>query len=169
MMSIRNVLRVLLCGFLTVFPCTVFGQSSEAHGGMQVSRAWSLALPPGATTVAVYLELHNATGQDDRLLSLNTPVALKAELHQSIQEKGMMGMRAVPILLIPANSSLQFEQGSYHAMLFDLRQPLGVGDRFPLTLHFEKAGDVQVQVEVKVQEEGAPNMPFGHHDHGMHQ
>jgi periplasmic copper chaperone A len=117
--------------------------------GLQIDRAWARATPGSATTGAAYFRIRSPI--DDRLISLASPVAAKAELHTHIEENGMMQMRAVEGgLPVKANEPLELSpRGKLHVMLVDLKVKLKVGDRFPLTLTFEKAGAREVSVRVE--------------------
>ena len=119
------------------------------ESGPQVDRAWARATPGAATTGAVYFRISSPT--DDRLTGLATPVAARAELHTHIEENGMMQMRPVEGgLPVKANQPLELSpRGGFHVMLIDLKVKLKVGDRFPLTLTFEKAGAREVSVQVE--------------------
>jgi hypothetical protein len=122
--------------------------------------AW--ATPPGARTGGVFLVVENRGDRSDRLLRVSTPAAGVAELHQMTLDAGVMRMRAVAGLDIKAGDRLVLKPGSYHVMLADLKEPLHAGDNFPLTLAFENAGSIVVQVTVESMTGGAMNMP------GMH-
>ena len=113
------------------------------------------------TTAAVYLvAIRNEGERADRLLAASTTVADRVELHQMQMDGDVMRMRALPGIEIPARSTLALRQGSpdgYHLMLFGLRRQLVTGDRFALTLRFERAGEIQVEVWVE-----APRTPAQH-------
>jgi copper(I)-binding protein len=122
-------------------------------GELVVSEPWSQELPPNAPTVAAYFVIHNKGEIPDRLLSVDTPVAAKAELHEHVMQGDLMKMQQVPSVAVPAGGNLVFAPMAYHVMLLDLkdRSVLRDGQHFPLTLNFEKAGPVNVQVSVQKQ------------------
>ncbi len=76
-------------------------------------------------------------------------MAGKAELHEHLHADGVMKMQQVPAVSIPAGGEVQFAPMAYHVMLFGLQRQAKAGERFPLTLHFEQAGDLQVEVAVQ--------------------
>lgn len=121
-------------------------------GELHIDHPWSREMPPVAPTAAAYFVVHNKGDQDDRLLAIETPVAGKAEIHEHAHVGGMMKMQQVPNVVIPAGGEVKFAPMGYHVMLFDLKQQARDGDRFPLTLTFEKAGQVQVEVAVQKDE-----------------
>lgn len=106
-----------------------------------------------ASTGAVYLVAIDNQGETaERLLAASTPVAERVELHRMQMDGNVMRMQAVPFVAIPSRTRLTMRQGSpdgHHLMLSGLRRPLVVGDRFPLTLHFERSGAVKVEVWVQ--------------------
>ena len=134
------------------------GASANAHeytvGELHVAHPWSLALPPNAPNVAAYFVVHNNGRQDDRLLSVDTPITDDAQLHEHARTAdGLMKMQQVPAVVVPAGKDLTFAPSAYHVMLMQPkdRSLLSDGKRFPLTLHFEKAGDITVEVAVQKQ------------------
>ena len=106
-----------------------------------------------ASTGAVYLVAIDNQGETaERLLAASTPVAERVELHRMQMDGNVMRMQAVPFVAIPSRTRLTMRQGSpddHHLMLSGLRHSLVVGDRFPLTLHFERSGAVKVEVWVQ--------------------
>jgi periplasmic copper chaperone A len=96
---------------------------------------------------------HNTGDTADRLFSVDTPIADKAELHEHVMQGDLMKMQPVPSVDVPPGGTVTFAPMAYHVMLFNLkdRSLLQDGKRFPLTLHFEKAGAVQVDVSVQKQ------------------
>ncbi|QJI32523.1 copper chaperone PCu(A)C [Pseudomonas sp. ADAK18] len=132
-------------------------------GELVVSEPWSQELPPNAPTVAAYFVIHNKGENPDRLLSVDTPVAAKAELHEHVMQGDLMKMQQVTSVAVPAGGDLTFAPMAYHVMLLDLkdRSVLRDGQHFPLTLNFEKAGPVKVEVSVQKQ------APTPSHEH-MH-
>jgi hypothetical protein len=104
----------------------------------------------------VYLTI-TAAGAPDTLLGASSPVAAKAELHESFDDNGVMKMRPVESLLVAPGKPLMLQPGGYHIMLIDLAHALTAGDTFPITLQFAKAG--AVSASVSVQKAGAADMP----------
>lgn len=144
-MRVASGLTALFCGFL----CT----SVQAHefriGDILIDRPWSRAMPPVATTGATYFHIVNTSAAPDRLLSTASPVAERVELHMHEHVDGVMKMRHVDAVDLPAHGEAVFEPGGLHVMLIGLRQPLVEGEHFPLTLGFERAGEVTVEVQVQ--------------------
>lgn len=123
-------------------------------GDLHIAHPWSLELPPNAPNVAAYFIVHNNGKVDDRLLSVESPVSDDAQLHEHVKTAaGAMKMQQVPSVVVPAGKDLTFAPSAYHVMLMQPkdRSLLTDGKRFPLTLHFEKAGDITVDVAVQKQ------------------
>ena len=120
-------------------------------GALQIAHPWSQELPPNAPTVAAYFIINNTGSTADRLLSVDTPIAEKAELHQHIMKGDLMKMLPVPSVEVPPGGTVTFAPMAYHVMMFGIkdRNLLQDGKHFPLTLNFEKAGAVPVEVNVQ--------------------
>ncbi len=120
-------------------------------GGLIVKDAWARSSPMNAEMGAVYFTVMNRTGQDDVLTGVSTSVAGMAEIHQSVMESDVMKMQPVPggRVEVPNGGTVTFEPGGLHVMLMGLKEPLKAGDTFEIVLHFERFGDVRVQVEVR--------------------
>ena len=156
-----------------VLLAALLATSSFAHahafdaGNLHIDHPWSRELPPNAPTAPAYFTVHNKGAEADRLLAVDTPAAGRAELHEHSQHGDMMKMQKVDSVTIPAGEQTAFAPSGYHVMMFDLKQPLRDGDRFPLTLHFEHGGDVQVEVVVQ-RDAPASGGDAGHGAHHGH-
>ncbi|WXL26761.1 copper chaperone PCu(A)C [Ectopseudomonas mendocina] len=146
---------------------SLFVQAHEYDAGtLHIDHPWSRAMPPVASTAAAYFVIHNKGDQADRLIGASTPVAAKAELHEHVHAGGVMKMQQVQDVSLPAGGEVKFGPMGYHVMLFGLKKQAASGEKFPLTLVFEKAG--KVDVEVAVQDE-APSEGDDHsHQHNGH-
>ena len=129
-------------------------------GKIAVEKVWARASAGRAGAGAAYLTLRNTGGASDRLMSASTDVAKRAELHTHKQDGNVMRMAKVDAVDVPAGGAVTFKPGGLHVMLMGLNRKLSKGDRFPLTLNFEKSGSVTVTVAVQ----GIAAM--GHAGHG---
>lgn len=147
MTRLRLACTALLClASLLALPTRA---NDFAVGNLHILQPWSQELPPNAPTVAVYLTLDNEGMAADRLLSVETPIAGQAEIHAHIDQDGMMKMQKVDNgVTVAPGTRVAFAPMGYHIMLMQLNGPLRDGQYFPLVLHFEKAGDVSVDVDV---------------------
>lgn len=122
---------------------------SHEKGDIQVRHPWSRATPPGAKVAVGYMEIRNAGQQPDRLLSASTAVAQRVEMHVTQRHGDVMRMRQVKSLDIPARERYALRPGGAHLMLVDLARPLEKGERFTMTLRFERAGELEIELEVQ--------------------
>lgn len=120
----------------------------QTTSGVTAGSAWARASAGHANTGAAYLTLTGGS-QDDTLTSISTPVATTAEVHESSSEGGVMRMRAVGPLPIPAGKTVTLAPGGYHVMLMGLKHPLAAGQSFPMTLNFSHAQPMTVTVDVR--------------------
>ena len=122
----------------------VAGAAAAQTGSVAITDAWARATP--AEIGAAYLTLLSPVA--DRLTGLSTPVAQTAQLHTTSREGGIIKMRLIPALDLPAGQPIRLEPGATHIMLIGLTEKLIPGQSFPLTLTFEKAGTREVTVSV---------------------
>lgn len=156
----RNVARHLLlsafAGLLLV---------GTAHADITVTNPFARASAPAAKAGAAFLTVTLDAGSD-KLVGASSPVADKVELHTHLMENGIARMRPVEGgIAVAAGVPVELKPGGLHVMLIGLKGPLKQGDSFPLTLKFEKAGEVAVTVPV--QGPGAMG-PMAGQDHGGH-
>lgn len=135
------------------------GAAAAQTGSIEVKNAWARATPGKAETGAAYLTIESAG--PDRLTGISTPVAGKAELHEMTMQGGIMKMRPLAAIDLPAGRAVVLKPGAAHIMLVGLKQPLRVGESFPLTLEFEKAGKREVAVAVQKAGAMGPGQPAG--------
>jgi hypothetical protein len=137
----------------------VISTSAAAHdymlGDIHIMQPWSRPLPPVSVNGAAYMTLMNKGDSPDRLLSVSTPAANKAEIHNHTMEGGLMKMRPVGVLDITPGDATVLQPGGLHVMLMGLAEPLVEGQSFPLTLNFERAGSIEVTVMIFVPDESA--------------
>ena len=141
-------MRFLIACLLSVF-CTIAMAHDFTVGSLKIDHPWSRALPPNAPAGAAYFVIHSSSTADDALMSASSPIADKAELHTHVMLGEVMKMQQINSVGVPAGGEAVFAPGGNHVMLFGLKKPLVAGESFPLTLVFEKAGAVDVQVKVE--------------------
>jgi copper(I)-binding protein len=133
--------------------------AAPAMAQVTIENAWARATPPGASIAAGYLTIRNA-GAADRLVSASSPAAAKVETHVTTKEGDISRMREVKGYDVPAKGTLELGPGGSHLMLVDIKAPLKAGEKVPLVLRFEKAGEVKTELAVR---------PLGSSAHGhMH-
>jgi copper(I)-binding protein len=155
---LMRMTRFLLASI--VLACCAAGAIAQAQQpAIAVTDVWARPTVQGQTTGGGYLRIQNKGSSGDRLLHARSSVAAGVELHTMTMDGGVMRMRRVESIDIPAAGVVELKPGGLHLMLTGLKEPLSAGTPFPLTLTFEKAGAVEVQGTV-----AAP----GHHrsEHG---
>jgi periplasmic copper chaperone A len=144
-----KLIELLAAAGLTIAALLAFAKGGAAADIQIVNATAAKSLTMQAKTGAVYLTLKNAETTPDRLIALSTPAADMAMIHRSVNENDVMKMEHLDTLELPAGASLDFAAEGYHVMLVGLKQPLKIGNKVPLTLIFEKAGERMIEAEVK--------------------
>jgi hypothetical protein len=98
---------------------------------------------------AVYVTIQNGSRHGDAVIAATSDAAGKVELHETVNEGGVMRMRPLPKFTVPAGGKLEMKPGSYHIMLLGLTRDLKPGDTVKVTLTFEKAGKMEVNAPVR--------------------
>lgn len=130
-----------------------------AAGDLTVSAAWSRATIGADRPGVVYLTIKNAGVEDDALVGLSTPAASKPMLHETVVEDGVATMPHAMAVPVPAGGTAELAPGDFHAMLMGLAGSLEAGATFPVTLTFERAGEVTVEAEVLPIASQGPDCP----------
>jgi periplasmic copper chaperone A len=145
--------RIGIIGF-TLAILFALSQSLVAHefqaADIEIVHPWSRATPEGARVAAGYVVLKNGGAQADRLVAATAEIAGRTEIHEmAVDDKGVMTMRPVEGVEIPAGGEVALEPGGYHIMFMDLQQTRGEGESFKGSLTFENAGTVEVEFSVE--------------------
>ena len=117
-------------------------------GSLEIEQPWARASAGPARNGAAFLVIHNS-GAADRLVAAAGDVAKRVELHTHKMEGDVMKMRQVEAVEVPAKGMATLQPGGYHVMMIGLVEPLTEGGSFPLTLTFEKAGEITVDVQIE--------------------
>ena len=133
----KLLLAATLC---TVALCT------PALAQVKVEGAWVRPTVPGQQVGGGFMSLRSERA--DRLLGGRTPLAERFELHTMAMEGDVMRMRQLDKIDLPAGQLVEFKPGGLHVMLVGLKRPLTLGTKVPVTLKFERAGDVKVEMTV---------------------
>lgn len=133
-------------------------------GEIAVTNAWTRAMLPGAEVAGGFVTITNSGRTDDRLIAVSSPLAAKAELHSMDLVDDVMTMRPIEGgLAIAAGSKIELKPGGNHLMLMGMDTPLKEGERAEVTLTFEGAGDISV--ELMVMKADTKNMDHSGHGH----
>lgn len=120
-----------------------------ASADISVESAYIREAPPGQKVTAAFLTLANHSNKSCTLSGVATPIAGRAEIHGHFHKNGMMQMRPVAELALPAGETLALQPGGHHIMLFDLVEGISVGEHYPLTLYFEECPTLDVKAELR--------------------
>jgi periplasmic copper chaperone A len=118
-------------------------------GDIAIQEPWARASLGNAPNSAAYMTLQNMGAAPDRLIGGSTPAATKVELHTHIMEGGVAKMRPVEAVEVAPGAPIVLEPGGMHLMLSGLTEKLEAGATLPLTLAFEHAGEVTLEVPVE--------------------
>lgn len=127
-----------------------------AFAQVAIDKPWARATAPGASVAAGYMVVRNKSAVADRLVSASSPAAARVETHVHIHDGGVMKMREVPGYDIPAAGAFELKPGGAHLMFMDIRRPFKEGEKVPVKLKFEKAGEVDAEFHVGRISGGAP-------------
>lgn len=116
---------------------------------VEVQNAWARATVQGQKASGAFMTLTAQT--PGRLVSVSSPVAGVAEVHEMKMEGDVMKMRALANgLELPAGKPVELKPGGYHVMLMDLKLPLQKDTTIPVTLFFKDAKGVETKKELKL-------------------
>jgi periplasmic copper chaperone A len=128
-----------------------------SQGSLKIGHPYARVTVPMQPAGAAYLTLENTGRQPDRLLGAASPLAQSVEIHTMTMAGDVMKMRSVDSIALPPAAKVVMQPGEgAHFMLLGLKQPLTSGQRFPLRLRFEKAGKLEVMVQVEPVGAGSP-------------
>ena len=140
------------------------GAHGSVQGDLVIDHPYATPSLAGTPHGAAYLRgVRNKGQQADRLIRASSPVAERVELHRMEMDSGVMRMREVSAIELPAGSTTSLRHGGeYHLMLMNLKRPLKDGDRFDLTLTFERAGTQSVKVWVQTPKDASGDAQHKH-------
>lgn len=151
-MNIKKIHACILFGTLALT-----SQMAVAHGvkcgELNIAHPYSTPTIGAGNTGAIYfMNIKNNGKEVDQLIGARSEVSSGIEIHEMSLENNVMKMRAIPEVQLPSGFEVTFKQGQangYHLMLIELKKPLKLGDKFPVTLKFKKAGECQAEVWVE--------------------
>lgn len=137
---------------LLLTACLLGASLAQAHefsaGKLRIIHPWARATAPGAQAGGGFLKIENK-GEADRLVSASAGVSEVVELHTMSMEGDVMKMQKLDKgIELPAGKTVELKPGGLHIMFIGLKAPLKQGEKFPLKLKFEKAGEVNIEVAV---------------------
>lgn len=115
---------------------------------VSITDAWVRGTVPGQMGTGAFMQLNSAT--DLTLIGVTSPAAKVAQIHEMALDAGVMKMRAIGKLPLPAGRTVELKPGGYHLMLMDLAHPLKAGDSVPVTLTFADKDGRKTTQEISV-------------------
>jgi len=150
--------RLFLATAVSLLALPVTAQDYKL-GSLEITTPWTRATAPTARSGGGFMTITNKGTTADRLVSARSTVSDKVEIHEMQMDGSVMRMRELAKGLdIPPGATVMLKPGSYHIMFMELKAPLAKDAKVPVTLVFEKAGSIDVQLNVQAM--GA--MPQGH-------
>jgi copper(I)-binding protein len=137
-------------------------------GDIAIDQPWARASLGNAPNSAAYMILQATGATPDRLIGGSTPAAAKVELHTHIMDGGVARMRPIDAIEVAPGEPTVLEPGGAHIMLQGLTRKLEAGSTMPLTLVFEHAGEVTLEVPIEGLATGTAPGHDGSTDHGEH-
>lgn len=147
MKFIRKLRAGVLLGALVVVSALSLGALAAEPVG--VKNAWARPTAPGQRTAGAYMELESATAA--ALVAVETPAAAKAELHTMSMDGGVMRMRPMEKVDLPAKKTVKLAPGGFHVMLIGVKRPLKEGDKVPLTLTVQTPDGAKSTLKVEAE------------------
>ena len=124
------------------------------NANVAISDAWVRPTVTGQKATGAFLKL--VAKENSKLLSISSPIAGVAEIHEMKMEKDIMKMASIPSLSLPSGKTVELKPGGFHVMLMDLKSPITNNSKVPLILHFQDAKGVKSQMEISL-EAGMPH------------
>lgn len=143
------LLERLICVTALLAAFAVYGEETS----IVVKDAWVRATVPGQDVAGAYMQLTSSLAA--KLVRVESPLAKTVEIHTMSMDNGVMRMRPLPALDLPARQTVTLAPGHYHIMLLGLTQQLKTGDSVPLKLHTQDAQGKETVLEVTAAVKGA--------------
>lgn len=150
----------------TIVLSTLLSLGSAQAGNIQIEHQYARAASPIAKSGAAFMHIMNMGENTDRLIAARTDAAKMPELHTHIMEDGVAKMREVEGgIVILAGEAAILERGGLHVMLMGLTRPFLQGEVITLTLVFEHAGEITIEVPIDNERQGNMKMDHSAMDH----
>lgn len=132
-----------------------------ADSAIQITDPYVRAVPPGTPNSAAFMVIRNGSDSDTALVSAESNASKVVELHTHVMDEGMMKMRQVAQIDLPAGQDVALEPGGLHIMLIGLNSDLTPGQKVDLTLKFADGSSQAISAPIKSLM--GMKMPMQHH------
>ncbi len=153
---------------LVLMTLTLPALAGTAADDVRIVDPWAREMPPTVKTSAGFLTMENHGSADHALVGAESPCCGHVELHTHVHDNGVMRMRPVEKMPVPAGGVTKLQPGGLHLMLMQLKRPLHAGEKLPITLIFEDGSRKTIEAEVRrFDQMPGMKMPMMHHDMAM--
>lgn len=152
------MIRISLLAAAMLFSAGAFAAAADQ---VSAQDAYVRLAPPGAPATGAFMVLKNTGDKDVKVVKADNPLSKATEMHNHINDGGVMRMRPVPAIDIKAKGEVVLKPGSLHIMLIDLKEPMKEGDMVPITLNFDDGSSKKVDAKV-VRPTAPAAMPMEH-------
>ena len=149
----RHPIAILLLLLTFTLPAAAHSFKLDA---IDIGHAWARATAANATVASAYMPFLNTGTESDTLTSAETPLANMVMLHETTEENGIASMRMLENIALVPGKPVALRPGGKHFMLMGLKRQLKEGDTFPMTLHFAKSGNIEIQIMVHAPGDKSP-------------
>lgn len=118
-----------------------------ARAEVTITDAWVRGTVPAQTSTGAYMKIKST--EDAKIVAASSPAAKIVEIHEMAMANGVMEMKAMGALPLPAGKPVELKSGGYHVMMMELAKPLKAGDKVPITFTVEGKDGKKTAVEVK--------------------
>ncbi len=144
----KNTFAITLAIAASLIACAA-GARDYQLSTLAIEQPFARATPPAAEVGGAYMTIDNKGAAADRLVRVSSPAAGQVQIHSMAMDGNVMRMHEIAGLDLPAGKSVALKPGGLHLMMLGLRHPLTEGSRIPMTLTFEHAGTIDIEVVVQ--------------------
>ena len=134
---------------LTTAALAVSALALAGESALRIDDPYIRLVPPGTTTTGAFMTIHNASNAERKLVKATSPISDKVQLHTHMNENGVMKMREIPEIVVPASGKVELKPGSYHIMLIEMKSELKEDDRVPISMSFDDGSTSEVEATVR--------------------
>lgn len=164
----KNIMKKSILAALLIAASSLPTLAPAAEPAVSIHDAYVRLTPPGTRTTGGFMILRNAGTEDRRLIKAESPAANIVELHNHINENGVMKMREVASIAIKAHGQTELKPGGLHLMLIDLKEELKDGNTVPITLRFDDGTSQTLVAPIRKPQAAMPEHAPAHSGMGKH-
>ena len=140
-------MKILALAAAAILVATVAQAHSHKFKKLEIVHPWCIETSDTEMPVIVSMTIRNSGGRPDRLLSAKTSIAAKADLREAAVPDAEG--KAIGAVAVASHGTVNLKRAGPHIVLSGMKKQLGAYDAFPMTLTFERAGKVEVEVMVE--------------------